>query len=96
MSALSEGAIGAAGLDVMTPEPLPTDHPLINTPNISKFTPPPLPPLPEFRSCIDIFTSFLGQTYLKALNEAASLKDFLLNIFKMVSKAIMGIRGNPH
>lgn len=31
--ALSEGRIRAAGLDVTTPEPLPTDHPLLSLPN---------------------------------------------------------------
>ncbi|XP_064110143.1 glyoxylate reductase/hydroxypyruvate reductase-like isoform X1 [Macrobrachium nipponense] len=33
IKALKTGQIRAAGLDVMTPEPLPTDHELINTPN---------------------------------------------------------------
>jgi phosphoglycerate dehydrogenase-like enzyme len=32
-AALSEGGILAAGLDVMTPEPLPTYHPLAKLPN---------------------------------------------------------------
>jgi lactate dehydrogenase-like 2-hydroxyacid dehydrogenase len=31
--ALKEGVIGGAGLDVTTPEPLPTDHPLLTLPN---------------------------------------------------------------
>lgn len=31
--ALSSGTIAAAGLDVTTPEPLPTDHPLLGLPN---------------------------------------------------------------
>ncbi|KAL7635553.1 UNVERIFIED_CONTAM: hypothetical protein RMT77_014622 [Armadillidium vulgare] len=39
IDALKSGQIQAAGLDVMTPEPLPLDHPLINTPNLSKFKP---------------------------------------------------------
>ena len=33
VSALKEGKIFAAGLDVMTPEPLPTDHPLAQLDN---------------------------------------------------------------
>jgi glyoxylate/hydroxypyruvate reductase len=33
VSALKDGSIFGAGLDVMTPEPLPTDHPLISLPN---------------------------------------------------------------
>ena len=33
VAALSAGEILAAGLDVMTPEPLPTDHPLAQLPN---------------------------------------------------------------
>ena len=33
VSALKEGKIFAAGLDVMTPEPLPTDHPLAKLDN---------------------------------------------------------------
>jgi lactate dehydrogenase-like 2-hydroxyacid dehydrogenase len=32
-AALRAGAIAAAGLDVTTPEPLPTDHPLLGLPN---------------------------------------------------------------
>lgn len=32
-AALSAGSIGAAGLDVTSPEPLPTDHPLLSLPN---------------------------------------------------------------
>ncbi|KAL7635557.1 UNVERIFIED_CONTAM: hypothetical protein RMT77_014626 [Armadillidium vulgare] len=35
MDALKSGRIRAAGLDVMTPEPLPTDHPLLFTPNLT-------------------------------------------------------------
>lgn len=31
--ALSSGRIAAAGLDVTTPEPLPTDHPLLTLKN---------------------------------------------------------------
>ncbi|HMN29611.1 MAG TPA: NAD(P)-dependent oxidoreductase, partial [Caldilineaceae bacterium] len=31
--ALASGQIAAAGLDVTTPEPLPTDHPLLTLPN---------------------------------------------------------------
>ena len=36
IAALKSKEIRAAGLDVMTPEPLPTDHPLISLPNCSK------------------------------------------------------------
>ncbi|MCL4130839.1 UNVERIFIED_CONTAM: hypothetical protein GTU68_026115, partial [Idotea baltica] len=36
VAALKGGQIRAAGLDVMTPEPLPPTHPLINTPNLSE------------------------------------------------------------
>lgn len=32
--ALRDGRIGGAGLDVTDPEPLPPDHPLLNTPNV--------------------------------------------------------------
>jgi glyoxylate reductase len=32
--ALREGQIAAAGLDVTTPEPLPSDHPLLTLPNV--------------------------------------------------------------
>ena len=32
-AALADGTIAAAGLDVTTPEPLPTDHPLLTLPN---------------------------------------------------------------
>ncbi|KAL7635555.1 UNVERIFIED_CONTAM: hypothetical protein RMT77_014624 [Armadillidium vulgare] len=35
MDALKSGRIRAAGLDVMTPEPLPADHPLLFTPNLT-------------------------------------------------------------
>ena len=38
IQALKSGTIRAAGLDVMTPEPLPLDHPLISAPNLSKAT----------------------------------------------------------
>ena len=34
MAALQQGQIAAAGLDVTTPEPLPSDHPLLSLPNI--------------------------------------------------------------
>ena len=34
--ALTSGTIQAAGLDVTTPEPLPTDHPLLTLKNCSK------------------------------------------------------------
>ena len=34
LSALIEGEIGAAALDVTTPEPLPPDHPLLEAPNL--------------------------------------------------------------
>ncbi len=34
ISALEDGTIAAAGLDVMTPEPLPPDDPLVHAPNI--------------------------------------------------------------
>ena len=34
VDALSAGRIRGAGLDVMTPEPLPTDHPLWKLPNV--------------------------------------------------------------
>lgn len=33
IKALSEGTIFSAGLDVVTPEPLPNDHPLLKLPN---------------------------------------------------------------
>ncbi len=33
-SALREGRLAGAGLDVTTPEPLPTDHPLLDAPNL--------------------------------------------------------------
>jgi glyoxylate reductase len=33
-AALSEGRLGGAGLDVTDPEPLPPDHPLLQTPNL--------------------------------------------------------------
>jgi len=33
LQALKEKQIQAAGLDVTTPEPLPTDHPLLTLPN---------------------------------------------------------------
>jgi phosphoglycerate dehydrogenase-like enzyme len=33
VNALRNGVIAAAGLDVTTPEPLPTDHPLLTLPN---------------------------------------------------------------
>lgn len=35
--ALENNTIFAAGLDVMTPEPLPSDHKLLTLPNCSKF-----------------------------------------------------------
>jgi len=34
MAALRDGQIAAAGLDVTTPEPLPSDHPLLTLPNV--------------------------------------------------------------
>ncbi|QDY69466.1 D-2-hydroxyacid dehydrogenase [Qingshengfaniella alkalisoli] len=34
ISALTEGQIAGAGIDVMTPEPLPPEHPLWDTPNL--------------------------------------------------------------
>jgi phosphoglycerate dehydrogenase-like enzyme len=34
IEALKEGRLAGAGLDVTTPEPLPADHPLWNTPNV--------------------------------------------------------------
>ena len=34
--ALANGQIAAAGLDVTTPEPLPTDHPLLTLKNCGK------------------------------------------------------------
>lgn len=34
IAALTEGRIAGAGIDVMTPEPLPEDHPLWDTPNL--------------------------------------------------------------
>lgn len=37
VEALKNNQIFAAGLDVMTPEPLPTDHPLLQLPNVGKF-----------------------------------------------------------
>lgn len=36
--ALSSGQIAAAGLDVTTPEPLPTDHPLLTLKNCGEYT----------------------------------------------------------
>lgn len=36
--ALKSGKIFAAGLDVMTPEPLPSDHPLMSLPNCGNYT----------------------------------------------------------
>lgn len=38
VNALTNKTIYAAGLDVMTPEPLPQDHPLLKLPNCSKYT----------------------------------------------------------
>jgi phosphoglycerate dehydrogenase-like enzyme len=35
--ALKEGKIFGAGLDVMTPEPLPTDSPLLSLPNCGEY-----------------------------------------------------------
>lgn len=35
--ALETGQIFSAGLDVMTPEPLPSNHPLLTLPNCGKF-----------------------------------------------------------
>lgn len=35
LSALTSGQIAAAGLDVTNPEPLPTDHPLLQLPNVT-------------------------------------------------------------
>ena len=37
--ALASGQIAAAGLDVTTPEPLPTDHPLLTLKNCGKNRP---------------------------------------------------------
>ena len=34
VSALTDGTIAAAGVEVTTPEPLPRDHPLLKLPNI--------------------------------------------------------------
>lgn len=36
--ALTTGQVAAAGLDVTTPEPLPTDHPLLTLKNCSEET----------------------------------------------------------
>lgn len=36
VEALKNGTIFAAGLDVMIPEPLPYDHPLVSLPNCGK------------------------------------------------------------
>lgn len=36
VEALTSGQIAAAGLDVTTPEPLPTDHPLLRLSNCGK------------------------------------------------------------
>lgn len=36
IEALKNGTIFSAGLDVMTPEPLPFDHPLTKLPNCGK------------------------------------------------------------
>jgi len=37
--ALKEGKIFGAGLDVMTPEPLPADSPLLSLPNCGEYHP---------------------------------------------------------
>jgi len=39
--ALTHGQIAAAGLDVTTPEPLPTDHPLLSLKNCGKWAAEP-------------------------------------------------------
>ena len=38
IAALENGVIAAAGLDVMSPEPIPTDNVLIGTKNCSEFS----------------------------------------------------------
>lgn len=38
IKALQEKRIGAAGLDVMTPEPLPLDNPLIQMDNVGMYS----------------------------------------------------------
>ena len=38
VEALQSGMIGAAGLDVTTPEPLPVEHPLLKMNNCGKMT----------------------------------------------------------
>lgn len=39
--ALVSGHLGAAGLDVTSPEPLPTDHKLLSLPNCGEPSPHP-------------------------------------------------------
>lgn len=39
IQALKTGQIRAAGLDVMTPEPIPPNHPLLSAPNLSTWPP---------------------------------------------------------
>ncbi|RXG73533.1 Glyoxylate reductase/hydroxypyruvate reductase [Armadillidium vulgare] len=65
IDALKSGQIQAAGLDVMTPEPLPLDHPLINTPNLTL--------LPHIGSA-DV-TTRISMAMLAANNLVAGLND---------------------
>lgn len=44
-SALVDGEIAAAGLDVTTPEPLPTDDPLLTLPNCGTYKMAPMWPI---------------------------------------------------
>lgn len=54
VEALKSGHLGGAGLDVVDPEPLPSDHPLFSMENVGKH----LQPLPVFPSiCQSTFFS---------------------------------------
>lgn len=51
--ALSTGQVAAAGLDVTTPEPLPTNHPLLTLKNCGKYT-----QCQKYLSCFCLFPDF--------------------------------------
>lgn len=51
--ALTSGQIAAAGLDVTTPEPLPTNHPLLTLKNCGEWT--------GFGTHVDAFVSISSQ-----------------------------------